>query len=113
MSVVECSLGIICVSIPPLRPLMARIFPRAFDTDQSTNEISPFQTLRRGRRARAVQADAALSKEIGEEDIADNINEYDSGTEPEGPAETVEKAIETRNGPRAAEEINPQDNHRT
>ncbi|OCL03266.1 hypothetical protein AOQ84DRAFT_272316, partial [Glonium stellatum] len=29
-SIVECSLGIICVSIPPLRPLASRLFPSDF-----------------------------------------------------------------------------------
>ncbi|KAF2840842.1 hypothetical protein M501DRAFT_915793, partial [Patellaria atrata CBS 101060] len=29
LTVIECSIGIICVSIPPLRPLMNRMFPSA------------------------------------------------------------------------------------
>lgn len=31
-TVIECSLGIICISIPPMRPLLAKIFP-AFISD--------------------------------------------------------------------------------
>lgn len=36
LSVTECSLGIICVSIPALRPLFQRMFPNSFRSDYST-----------------------------------------------------------------------------
>ncbi|KAH7410047.1 hypothetical protein DE146DRAFT_604726 [Phaeosphaeria sp. MPI-PUGE-AT-0046c] len=36
LSVIECSIGIICVSIPALRPLVARIFPNASRATQSS-----------------------------------------------------------------------------
>jgi hypothetical protein len=29
-SIIECSIGIICVSIPPIRPLFAHMFPQHF-----------------------------------------------------------------------------------
>jgi hypothetical protein len=46
LSVIECSLGIICVSIPPLRPLAVRIFPQdksKLNSHESTAR-SPMQT---------------------------------------------------------------------
>ncbi|KAF2115424.1 hypothetical protein BDV96DRAFT_78329 [Lophiotrema nucula] len=40
LSVIECSLGIICVSIPPLRPLATRLFPNGFRTSRSSSSNS-------------------------------------------------------------------------
>ncbi|KAF2823170.1 hypothetical protein CC86DRAFT_357069 [Ophiobolus disseminans] len=37
LSVIECSLGIICVSIPALRPLVARLFPRSPRTNRTSS----------------------------------------------------------------------------
>ncbi|KAF2478335.1 uncharacterized protein BDR25DRAFT_276256 [Lindgomyces ingoldianus] len=46
LSVIECSVGIICVSIPPLRPLAVRLFPRALLNNQLPSIRSTPQTAR-------------------------------------------------------------------
>ncbi|KAF2001363.1 hypothetical protein P154DRAFT_619388 [Amniculicola lignicola CBS 123094] len=55
LSVVECSLGIVCVSIPALRPLAGKIFPKAFRSNVSnhSSEKTPI--------AMGVQRSAAAS----------------------------------------------------
>lgn len=40
-SVVECALGIICVSIPPIRPLAIRVLPKYFSSNGSSNNYTP------------------------------------------------------------------------
>jgi hypothetical protein len=37
LSVIECSLGIICVSIPPLRPMFVRIIPNGLRTSRTSS----------------------------------------------------------------------------
>ncbi|KAF2260786.1 hypothetical protein CC78DRAFT_522823 [Lojkania enalia] len=37
LSVIECSLGIICVSVPALRPLAAQLYPKGFRSTRSTS----------------------------------------------------------------------------
>ncbi|ORY16002.1 hypothetical protein BCR34DRAFT_144800 [Clohesyomyces aquaticus] len=41
LSVIECSLGIICVSIPPLRPLAVHLFPHALLSHRSSSARTP------------------------------------------------------------------------
>ncbi|KAF2011955.1 hypothetical protein BU24DRAFT_352711 [Aaosphaeria arxii CBS 175.79] len=50
LSIIECSLGIICVSIPPLRPLAVKLFPAILRTDRSASSRSPLQSLNYQRR---------------------------------------------------------------
>ncbi|KAF2195806.1 hypothetical protein K469DRAFT_650000 [Zopfia rhizophila CBS 207.26] len=45
LSVIECSLGIICVSIPPLRPLAVRLFPRPFQSRRGPSAKSTPHTI--------------------------------------------------------------------
>ncbi|KAF2877998.1 hypothetical protein BDV95DRAFT_633475 [Massariosphaeria phaeospora] len=60
LSVIECSLGIICVSIPPLRPLAAQLFPTALRSNRSSSGKSPLQSLslskRSGRKAEDLES---------------------------------------------------------
>lgn len=50
LSVIECSLGIICVSVPSLRPAVVRIFPTALVTKPASVEKSPMHRLSRNKR---------------------------------------------------------------
>ncbi|KAF2786286.1 hypothetical protein K505DRAFT_260196 [Melanomma pulvis-pyrius CBS 109.77] len=43
LSVIECSLGIICVSIPALRPLAGALFPKLLRSNPSSSAKSPIQ----------------------------------------------------------------------
>ena len=56
LSVIECTLGIICVSIPPLRPLLARIFPSALPSSRSASSKSPLHSLQ-SKRVSRIRAD--------------------------------------------------------
>ena len=62
LSVIECSLGIMCVSIPPLRPLAARIWPkdmagRLRGSSRSTSAKSPLHSLSLTKRSLKPQSD--------------------------------------------------------
>ncbi|KAH7081372.1 hypothetical protein BKA63DRAFT_599720 [Paraphoma chrysanthemicola] len=45
LSVIECSLGIVCVSIPPLRPMFIRLVPQTFRTARSTSAKSKSRNI--------------------------------------------------------------------
>jgi len=54
LSVIECSLGIICVSIPALRPLAARLYPKGFRSSLSSTARSlPHIALSNKRSSRS------------------------------------------------------------
>jgi hypothetical protein len=62
LSVIECSLGLICVSIPPLRPLAARIWPKDMTSrlrgSRPTSAKSPLHSLSFSKRSAKRQSDA-------------------------------------------------------
>ncbi|KAL1848876.1 hypothetical protein VTK73DRAFT_10058 [Phialemonium thermophilum] len=51
-TVVECCLGIICVSIPPMRPLLSRLMPNFLPTHVSESRSGPAQGSRGPQRTR-------------------------------------------------------------
>ncbi|KAF2711595.1 hypothetical protein K504DRAFT_224701 [Pleomassaria siparia CBS 279.74] len=57
LSVIECSLGIICVSIPPLRPLAAALFPKFLRTTHSSSAKSPVHSHNLAKIKAISQAD--------------------------------------------------------
>ncbi|KAF2747111.1 hypothetical protein M011DRAFT_403147 [Sporormia fimetaria CBS 119925] len=96
LSVIECSLGIICVSIPPIRPLFIRVFPRACCKDD-TSVQTPLHKIPRLRRATISgdhaerQADAMEAKASGEMYLGD-----DSSLECQSPSRPEHYAGEVR-----------------
>lgn len=65
LSVIECSLGIVCVSIPPLRPLAVRLFPSALRTDRSSSAKSPLHSLSQGWNKRRSERMNTITVEEG------------------------------------------------
>ncbi|PSN61477.1 hypothetical protein BS50DRAFT_504244 [Corynespora cassiicola Philippines] len=71
LSVIECSLGIICVSIPPLRPLAARLFPQSLRSKGSSSGKSPLGSLSFSKRSGPSNRDSRNQLEHGR-----NANTY-------------------------------------
>ncbi|KAF2661768.1 hypothetical protein K491DRAFT_385322 [Lophiostoma macrostomum CBS 122681] len=69
LSVVECSLGIICVSIPALRPLIVRLYPKALQTDRSWSRKSPVQSA-----ALAKKSSKSQTKHTNQPEMTDSSN---------------------------------------
>ncbi|KAH7361092.1 hypothetical protein BKA66DRAFT_213953 [Pyrenochaeta sp. MPI-SDFR-AT-0127] len=62
LSVIECSLGIICISIPPLRPLAPRLFPIALRSIRSSAK-STLQSLSLGKKSAPSANDPSKMRE--------------------------------------------------
>ncbi|KAF2676300.1 hypothetical protein K458DRAFT_397033 [Lentithecium fluviatile CBS 122367] len=85
LSVIECSLGIICVSIPPLRPLAARVWPKDMTTrlrsSRSSSAKSPLQSLSLSKRSAKRHSDAPSSPEHYSQTELNRADEHTMGHE--------------------------------
>ena len=84
LSVIECSLGIICVSIPPLRPLAARVWPKGMTSrlrggSRLTSAKSPLHSLTLSKRSAKRQSDTTMTTNPTEHNSQTDLNRTREG----------------------------------
>jgi hypothetical protein len=62
-SIIECSLGIICVAIPPMRPLLSRMFPKLLRSQTYTTGARGNSYAMTPRKASAAAGGATIGSQ--------------------------------------------------
>jgi hypothetical protein len=103
-SIIECSIGIVCVSIPPIRPLLAKLFPRQFKSGnvyKTPNNRYAMQS--RSRNTKPRDDDAEMSGKTVTTEVSSSEVE-------EGRAKSTPYVVDTRDiGPEPSAEMRDYD----
>jgi len=89
-TIVECTLGIVCVSIPTLRPLVRKVFPNLFMANTSYNSYKMSNMSAKGARG------AEAAKKTAEEDIealTPSTEEVDRSALPSGSISEISEGV--------------------